>query len=116
MKLFAFEERRLTSFLIHTAVTFAVPSELNDAWEEKNQDINRIKDTIERIRSKEGENDTVKRMRKELASLIRERTELFNNISKYSTGGSLKGNQHKLDMNKNGRLDSEDFKILRGKK
>jgi hypothetical protein len=33
-----------------------------------------------------------------------------------ATGGSLKGNQNKLDMNKNGRLDAEDFKILRGKK
>jgi hypothetical protein len=39
-----------------------------------------------------------------------------NRLKKMAEGGSLKGNQHKLDMNKNGRLDSEDFKILRGKK
>ena len=25
----------------------------------------------------------------------------------------LKGNQHKIDMNKNGRLDAHDFKLLR---
>jgi hypothetical protein len=36
-------------------------------------------------------------------------------------GGSLQkeelvGNQHKIDMNKNGELDSQDFKILQGKK
>tara|TARA_R110000796_G_scaffold111624_2_gene223140 strand:+ start:934 stop:1743 length:810 start_codon:yes stop_codon:yes gene_type:complete len=30
-------------------------------------------------------------------------------------GKTLKGDQHKLDMNKNGKLDSEDFKML-GKK
>jgi hypothetical protein len=28
----------------------------------------------------------------------------------------LKGNQSKLDQNKNGKLDGEDFKILRNKK
>ena len=28
----------------------------------------------------------------------------------------LKGNQSKLDQNKNGRLDGQDFKILRNKK
>jgi hypothetical protein len=28
----------------------------------------------------------------------------------------LKGNQHKLDHNKNGKLDAHDFKLLRGKK
>ena len=31
-------------------------------------------------------------------------------------GGKLIGNQKKLDVNKNGKLDSEDFKMLRGKK
>lgn len=30
-------------------------------------------------------------------------------------GKKLKGNQHKLDMNKNGELDSEDFKMLSNK-
>ena len=28
----------------------------------------------------------------------------------------LKGNQHKIDANKNGKVDSHDFKLLRGKK
>jgi len=32
---------------------------------------------------------------------------------KYETGGELIGDQHKIDMNKNGRIDAEDFKILR---
>lgn len=29
---------------------------------------------------------------------------------------ALKGNQHKIDANKNGKIDAEDFKILRSKK
>lgn len=37
-------------------------------------------------------------------------------VVKYAKGGSLKGNQKKLDVNKNGKLDAEDFKMLRGKK
>ena len=28
----------------------------------------------------------------------------------------LKGNQHKIDANKNGKIDAHDFKLLRGKK
>jgi hypothetical protein len=36
--------------------------------------------------------------------------------TKHAKGGSLKGNQSKLDLNKNGKLDSNDFKMLRGKK
>ena len=31
-------------------------------------------------------------------------------------GGKLVGNQKKLDVNKNGKLDAEDFKMLRGEK
>lgn len=34
----------------------------------------------------------------------------------YKKGGKLVGNQKKLDVNKNGKLDAEDFKMLRGKK
>ena len=30
--------------------------------------------------------------------------------------GGLKGNQHKLDANKNGKIDGEDFKLLKKKK
>jgi hypothetical protein len=29
---------------------------------------------------------------------------------------ALKGKQSKLDLNKNGKLDKEDFSLLRGKK
>ena len=29
---------------------------------------------------------------------------------------ALKGDQHKIDVNKNGRLDKQDFKMLKGKK
>ena len=32
------------------------------------------------------------------------------------TSHGLKGNQHKIDANKNGKIDAEDFKLLRGKK
>ena len=29
---------------------------------------------------------------------------------------ALKGNQHKIDANKNGKVDAHDFKLIRGKK
>ena len=32
------------------------------------------------------------------------------------TNEALKGNQHKIDANKNGKIDAHDFKMLRGKK
>jgi hypothetical protein len=32
------------------------------------------------------------------------------------TSHELKGNQHKIDANKNGKVDAHDFKLLRGKK
>ncbi len=32
------------------------------------------------------------------------------------TSHELKGNQHKIDANKNGKIDAHDFKLLRGKK
>jgi len=35
---------------------------------------------------------------------------------KMAKGGKLVGNQKKLDVNKNGKLDAEDFKMLRGEK
>ena len=31
-------------------------------------------------------------------------------------GEELKGNQHKIDANKNGKVDAHDFKLLRAKK
>jgi ribosomal protein L1 len=37
-------------------------------------------------------------------------------IDEMMTREELKGNQSKLDMNKNGKLDSDDFKKLRGEK
>jgi hypothetical protein len=36
--------------------------------------------------------------------------------SDYAKGGKLVGKQKNLDVNKNGKLDAEDFKILRGEK
>lgn len=45
-----------------------------------------------------------------------ESSPIFKEYSKMATGGGLKGNQKKLDLNKNGKLDAEDFKMLRGKK
>jgi hypothetical protein len=39
------------------------------------------------------------------------------NVKKYAKGGKLVGKQKNLDVNKNGKLDAEDFKMLRkGKK
>lgn len=52
----------------------------------------------------------------EASSALSNVTHYLDGTTKMATGGSLKGNQNKLDMNKNGRLDAEDFKILRGKK
>jgi hypothetical protein len=36
--------------------------------------------------------------------------------NEYKTGGKLIGKQKNLDLNKNGKLDSEDFKMIRGNK
>lgn len=38
------------------------------------------------------------------------------NFSKPHPSNALKGKQHKIDANKNGKIDAEDFKILRSKK
>jgi hypothetical protein len=40
----------------------------------------------------------------------------FEGKQKKSAGGKLVGNQKKLDMNKNNRIDPEDFAMLRNKK
>lgn len=37
-------------------------------------------------------------------------------VSKVMQQEELKGNQHKIDANKNGKIDAHDFKMLRGKK
>jgi hypothetical protein len=37
-------------------------------------------------------------------------------ISRHKINEELKGNQHKLDHNKNGKIDAHDFELLRGKK
>lgn len=41
---------------------------------------------------------------------------LYEKEGLYSKGGKLIGNQKKLDVNKNGKLDAQDFKMLRGDK
>jgi len=40
----------------------------------------------------------------------------FEERGKMAKGGKLVGKQKKLDVNKNGKLDAEDFKMLRGEK
>jgi len=40
-------------------------------------------------------------------------TEQFKLKNKYKNGGSLIGNQKRIDLNKNGKIDVEDFKLLR---
>jgi hypothetical protein len=37
----------------------------------------------------------------------------FMGKDKMTTGGALVGNQKRIDMNKNGKIDAEDFKLLR---
>lgn len=37
-------------------------------------------------------------------------------VEQYAKGGKLVGKQKNLDVNKNGKLDAEDFKMLRGEK
>ncbi len=37
-------------------------------------------------------------------------------MNKHQTDEKLVGNQHKIDANKNGKVDAHDFKLLRGKK
>jgi hypothetical protein len=39
-----------------------------------------------------------------------------HDISKHKINEALKGNQHKIDANKNGKVDAHDFKLLRKKK
>ena len=39
-----------------------------------------------------------------------------NNIARHKINEELKGNQHKIDANKNGKVDAHDFKLLRKKK
>jgi hypothetical protein len=49
-------------------------------------------------------------------SMVDKMTEAEKAIDEMLTREELKGNQEKLDMNKNGKLDSDDFKQLRSKK
>jgi hypothetical protein len=45
---------------------------------------------------------------------IKKANEFFDKIGgRYEKGGSLIGNQKRIDLNKNGKIDSEDFKLLR---
>jgi len=56
------------------------------------------------------------------ASQRGEHSEIYDNHKKkfveleYAKGGKLVGKQKNLDVNKNGKLDAEDFKMLRGEK
>jgi hypothetical protein len=42
--------------------------------------------------------------------------ETWSMENSYAKGGKLVGKQKNLDVNKNGKLDAEDFKMLRGEK
>ena len=44
------------------------------------------------------------------------RTQFEEEEFEYKKGGKLIGGQKKLDLNKNGKLDAQDFKMLRGEK
>ena len=45
---------------------------------------------------------------------IKKANEFFDKIGgRYAKGGQLIGNQKSIDLNKNGRIDAEDFKLLR---
>ncbi len=37
----------------------------------------------------------------------------YKGLRNFKTGGALVGNQKRIDMNKNGKIDAEDFKLLR---
>jgi hypothetical protein len=51
------------------------------------------------------------------AGLVIPRRDNLTSLKKHSFGDSkLKGNQHKIDANKNGKVDAHDFKLLRAKK
>jgi hypothetical protein len=69
--------------------------------------------------TKELKDRTIENMRKEVLSQMKYNEK--NNI-KYADGGymakggKLVGNQKKLDLNKNGKLDAEDFKMIRENK
>jgi len=54
----------------------------------------------------------------ELAKINKQIKQLQEKVFAYETfiAEELKGKQHKIDLNKNNRIDAEDFKILRKKK
>lgn len=59
---------------------------------------------------------TAKSARDILSGLSRYSAMPTYNVKRSENTDGLKGNQRKLDMNHNGKLDSEDFKMLRNKK
>lgn len=59
---------------------------------------------------------TAKSARDILAGLSRHAAMPTYSVKRSESTDGLKGKQHKLDMNDNGKLDSQDFKMLRNKK
>lgn len=59
---------------------------------------------------------TAKSARDILAGLSRHAAMPTYSVKRSESTDGLKGNQRKLDMNDNGKLDSQDFKMLRNKK
>lgn len=50
---------------------------------------------------------------KELPKLVRLELDYHVNKGQYAKGGNLIGNQKNIDLNHNGKIDAEDFKLLR---
>jgi hypothetical protein len=51
-----------------------------------------------------------------LQAAAKDKTQTLNVVGEEDVTEDLKGNQKKIDKNHNGKIDSQDFKILRGKK
>lgn len=52
---------------------------------------------------------------KKLSKTTQKKTSTKSKMSKYQSGGLI-GNQKKLDINNNNRLDRSDFRMLRTRK
>ena len=54
-------------------------------------------------------------MYKNMMDSMKKPVAMESKMAKKSAPAGLKGNQSKLDANKNGKVDAEDFKMLRKK-
>jgi len=73
----------------------------------------------DQMHNKAGERmPSMNRIKKDMSSMqsAHDRNTGVKPTSEEAVEEELKGNQHKIDKNHNGKIDSQDFKILRGKK